>query len=62
MKFKSFLNGSVLFLGLGLTAYAWLNGFRLRFNVEDVAVEEQSEETGQKFEKWQLKPGSMGFE
>ncbi len=39
MNFKTFLNGAVLFIGLGLTAYAWLNGYRVRFNVEDVAVD-----------------------
>ena len=59
MNFKSFLNGAVLFIGLGLTAYAWLNGYRVRFNVESAAVDSPTEEQGQKFERWQLKPGSI---
>ncbi|MGV2831808.1 thermonuclease family protein [Myxosarcina sp. GI1(2024)] len=59
MNFKSFLNGAVLFIGLGLAAYAWLNGYRLRFNVEDVAINPESEESGQQLESWQLKPGSI---
>lgn len=58
MNFKTIVNGSVLFVGLGLAGYSWFNGFRVRFNVEDVAVEE---EQGQqhKFERWNLKPGSI---
>ena len=57
MKFKTLVNGSVLFVGLGLAAFSWLNGYRVRFNVESVAVEEQQPQ--QKFERWQLKPGSI---
>ena len=59
MNFKTFLNGAVLFVGLGLTAYAWLNGYRLRFNVETVTTDEVSEESGQQLESWQLVPRSI---
>ncbi len=59
MNFKSFLNGAVLFIGLGLTVYAWLNGYRVRFGVEDVAVDPESEESGQQLESWQLVPRSI---
>ena len=61
MKLKSIVNGSILFIGLGLTGYAWLNGYRVRFNVEEVAIDELSEpqEQGQQLEEWQLKPGSV---
>ena len=61
MNFKTILNGSVLFIGLGLTAYAWLNGVRVRFNVEDVAVDSPAEDRGEGIipEEWQVKPGSI---
>ncbi len=59
MNFKSFLNGAVLFIGLGLTAYAWLNGYRVRFNVETVATDEVSEESERQLEEWQLVPRSI---
>ncbi|MEL6931003.1 MAG: thermonuclease family protein [Cyanobacteria bacterium J06600_6] len=61
MNFKTILNGSVLFVGLGLTAYAWLNGYRVRLNVEDVAVDSsvQEQEEGIIPEEWQVKPGSI---
>ncbi len=59
MNFKSFLNGAVLFIGLGLAAYSWLNGYRVRFNVESVAVDPEPEESGRELEEWQLKPGSI---
>jgi endonuclease YncB( thermonuclease family) len=58
MNFKTILNGSVLFVGLGLTAYAWLNGYRVRFNVEDVPVDSPTEE-GITLEEWQVKDGSI---
>jgi endonuclease YncB( thermonuclease family) len=62
MKLKSIANGSVLFIGLGLAGYAWLSGVRVRFNVEEVAIDELSqkpEESGQQLEEWQVKPGSI---
>ena len=59
MNFKTILNGAVLFIGLGLTAYAWLNGYRVRFNVETVATDEEPEESGQQLEEWQLVPRSI---
>ncbi len=59
MKFKTLLNGSVLFIGLGLTAYDWLNGYRVRFNVETVATDEEPEESGQQLESGQLVPRSI---
>ena len=62
MKLKTLLNGAILLSGFGLIAYSFLiKGLRVRFNIEDVAVEEQSE-AGQEqfeFERWQLKPGSI---
>ena len=60
MKFKTLLNGAVLFLGLGLAAFSQLNKGNER---------SQSLQTSQstvvpvaperKFERWQLKPGSI---
>ena len=44
MKFKTLLNGAVLFIGLGLAAYSQLNGYRLRFNVESVPVDSSTED------------------
>ena len=59
MNLKTIVNGSVLFIGLGLTAYAWFNGVRVRFNVEDVAVDAPIEEQGVIPEEWQVKEGSI---
>lgn len=60
MKIKSIVNGSVLFVGLGLAAYAWLNGYHVRFNIEDVETATlatpQQEITP---EVWQIKEGSI---
>jgi endonuclease YncB( thermonuclease family) len=58
MNFKTLLNGSVLFIGLGLTAYAWLNGYRVRFNVETAPVDSPTEE-GITLETWQVEDGSI---
>ena len=58
MKIKTLVNGSILFVGLALAVYSQLKSFRLRFNVESVAVEEE-QQPQQKFERWQLKPGSI---
>ncbi|MDJ0595968.1 MAG: thermonuclease family protein [Pleurocapsa sp. MO_226.B13] len=59
MNFKTILNGSVLFIGLGLAGYAWLNGYRVRFNVETVATDEVSEESERQLESGQLVPRSI---
>ncbi|WP_036487111.1 thermonuclease family protein [Myxosarcina sp. GI1] len=49
MKFKTFANAIALFIGLGLAAYSQL----------DKTSEPTTVEDGQKFEEWQLKPGSI---
>ncbi|WP_036487287.1 thermonuclease family protein [Myxosarcina sp. GI1] len=56
MKFKTFANAIALFIGLGLAAYSQLdkNSQQSVRSVEPTAVED-----GQKFEEWQLKPGSI---
>ena len=60
MKIKTLVNGSILFIGLGLTANSWLNGYRVRFNIEDVAVDAvEEQQPQQKFERWQLKKNSI---
>jgi endonuclease YncB( thermonuclease family) len=59
MNPKTFVNGSVLFIGLGLAAYSQLNGYRLRFNIESVPVEEGKQGQEHTFERWNLKPGSI---
>ena len=61
MKFKTLLNGAILLSGLGLIVYSFLvKGLRVRFNIEDVAVEEpQAGQEQFNFEVWQLVPGSI---
>ena len=61
MKFKSVVNGSVLFVGLGLAAFSWLGGVRVRVNVEDVPVDSfaEAETEGITPEVWQVKEGSI---
>ena len=61
MNFKTIVNGSVLFIGLGLTAYALLNGVRVRFNVESVPVDPPADAEGKGIipEEWQVKKGSI---
>ena len=61
MKLKDSLNGAVLFVGLGLAAYSWLNGVRVRVNVEDVPVNSfaEVEDSGITPEVWQVKQGSI---
>ena len=62
MKFKSVVNGSVLFVGLGLAAFSWLGGVRVRVNVEDVpngSSFAEVENEGITPEVWQVKPGSI---
>ncbi|MGV2831616.1 thermonuclease family protein [Myxosarcina sp. GI1(2024)] len=56
MKLKPFLNAIALFIGLGLAAYSQLdkNSQQSLTSVEPTAVE-----NGQKYEEWQLKPGSI---
>ena len=46
MKIKKLINGSILFVGLGLAAYSWLSGYRIRLGVEDVAVDSPAQGTG----------------
>ena len=62
MTIKSFVNAGVLIIGLGLIAQSCSNT-KLRFNVEDVAVQSAVQSAPptpqQKFERWQLKPGSI---
>lgn len=55
MKFKTLLNGAVLFIGLGLATYSQLNKGS---QSEQVTVVPQSSET-REFERWQLKEGSI---
>jgi endonuclease YncB( thermonuclease family) len=60
MNFKTLLNGSVLFMGLGLAAYPWLNGYRVRFNVETVeSATLATEDPEIATETWQVKEGSI---
>lgn len=58
MKLKSFVNAAILIIGLGLVGWNRL-GLKLRFNSESVALEPTPETPQQKFERWQLKPGSV---
>ena len=61
MKLKDSLNGAVLFVGLGLAAYSWLSGVRVRVNVEDVPADSfaEVEDSGITPEVWQVKQGSI---
>ena len=59
MNFKTLVNGSVLFIGLGLAAYSWLGGVRVRFNVESVPLDSSAEDEGIIPEEWQVKEGSI---
>ena len=61
MKFGAFLSGATLFVGLGLVAYPWLSGFRVRFNVETVPVDSFAETEDEEVtpEVWQVKEGSI---
>lgn len=61
MKLKGLLNGSVLFVGLGLAAFSWLGGVRVRVNVEDVPNDSvaEIESEGITPEVWQVKEGSV---
>ena len=59
MNFKTLVNGSVLFVGLGLAAYSLLNGVRVRFNVESVPLDSPAENEGVIPEEWQVKEGSI---
>ena len=60
MNFKTILNGSVLFIGLGLAAYSLL-GVRVRVNIEDVPVDSFAEDEDEKVtpEVWQVKENSI---
>ena len=55
MKFKTILNGAILFIGLGLAAYSQLNKGS---QSEQVTVVPQTAEK-REFERWNLKPGSI---
>lgn len=59
MNFKTIVNGSVLFIGLGLAGYSWFNGYRLRFNVESVSADSPAEDSEVTPEVWQVKEGSI---
>ena len=54
MRFKTFLNGIILFIGLGLAVYSQIDKNSQRASGEPATVEPR-----QKLEKWQLKPGSI---
>ena len=54
MRFKTFLNGIVLFIGLGLAVYSQFDKNSQRSSNEPATVEPR-----QKLERWQLKPGSI---
>ena len=54
MRFKTFLNGIILFIGLGLAVYSQFDKNSQRASDEPATVEPR-----QKLEKWQLKPGSI---
>ena len=69
MNLKTILNGSVLFIGLGLVVFSRLNGFQIRVGIEEVPVDSVGTEVnGQNAiasdngiipEVWQVKPGSI---
>jgi endonuclease YncB( thermonuclease family) len=52
MKFKTLLNASVLFIGLGLVAFQFIDAPQSTQSVEPPAEQ-------QKFERWQVKEGSI---
>ena len=54
MKFKTILNGAVLFVGLSLAACSWSNKGNQQSTSTVVPVTPE-----RKFEKWNLKPGSV---
>ena len=56
MNLKTFLNGIALFIGLGLVACSMLNN---NSQQSTQSVKPADEEKPQKFERWQLKPGSI---
>ena len=56
MKFKTVLNGAILFIGLGLAAYSQLDKGNVSSNMPSTVVPVTPE---RKFEKWNLKPGSV---
>ena len=53
MRFKTFLNGIALFIGLGLAVYSQIDKNSQRSSNEPATVGQRQE-----LEKWQLKPGS----
>ncbi|MDJ0902218.1 MAG: thermonuclease family protein [Xenococcus sp. MO_188.B8] len=60
MKFKTLLNGAVLFIGLGLAAFSQLNKGSERAQFSQTSQSTVVPVTPeQKFERWQLKPGSI---
>ena len=59
MRFKTLVNGLALFVGLGLAAYPWLSGIRVRFNVESIPTDPHEEDEGVTPEVWQVKEGSI---
>lgn len=56
MKVKDFLNGAVLFVGLGLAAYSQIGKGNVSSNVSSTVVPITPE---REFERWNLKPGSI---
>ena len=60
MKFKTLVNGVVLFLGLGLAAFSQLNKGSERSQFSQTSQSTVVPVTPErKFERWQLKPGSI---
>ncbi len=56
MKFKTFLNGIVLFIGLGLAVYSQFDK-----NTQQSSTEPATLEPRPKLERWQLKGGNRRF-
>ena len=66
MNFPTLLNGSILFIGLGLVAFSKLSGFQIRVGIEEVdsVGAEVSADAIESFdgvipEVWQVKEGSV---
>ena len=55
MRFKTFLNGIILFIGVGLAVYSQMN----KNSQSPLSTEPATLEPRPKLERWQLKPGSI---
>ena len=56
MNLKRFANAAALFIGLGLVAFQFNKGSQQQSTIKPPAAEEEKQ---QKFERWQLKLGSI---